>query len=78
MKTLKQWVRGWLDWLAVKLGYTPKAYVELAQIEVDYWRDCYTAEKRAHCFAIDRLNKLMRYRHVQAVAAMIDAGRGRL
>lgn len=77
MKTLKRWVRGWLDWLAVSLGYTPKAYAEFAQTEVDFWREAYTDAQRRYSIAQDRLNKLMRYKHVQAVAKTLDEGKPR-
>jgi len=78
MKTLKRWVRDLLDWVAVSLGYTPLAYTELAQGEADYWREAYAAAQRRYSIAQDRLNRLMRYKRVQEVAATIDAGRGRL
>lgn len=77
MKRLKQWVRSWLDWLAVKLGYTLKANQDYLIEECTAWRVKYAEANRRWNIAQDRLNKLMRYKHVQAVAAMIDAGRAK-
>lgn len=70
-----------LDWLAVKLGYTSMRLYELdtrmLYDEVESWRNAYTDAQRRYSFAQDRLNKLMRYKHVQAVAATLDNGKPR-
>jgi len=72
MKRLKQWVRGWLDWLAVKLGYTRADDAKAAWESSEAWRSAYTDAQRRYSFAQDRLNKLMRYKKVQEQAARID------
>ncbi len=77
MKTLKRWVRDLLDWIAVSLGYTPVEYVKEIEGEADAWREAYTSAQRRYSIAQDRLNRLMRYKHVQKAAANLDSGRAR-
>lgn len=78
MKRLKQWVRGWLDSLAVVLGYTHKTHLDQLEEDCDAWRAAYADANRRWNIAQDRLNRLMKYKRVQEVAATIDEGRGRL
>jgi membrane protein required for beta-lactamase induction len=66
-----------LDWIAAKLGYTSKDYAGLLEEQVDAWREAYTDAQRRYSFAQDRLNRLMRYKHVQAVAKTLDEGKPR-
>lgn len=78
MKTLKRWIRGWVDRIAIGFGYVRLDHYKVAVNAIDPWMNAYADAQRRYSFAQDRLNKLMRYKHVQAVAAMIDEGRGRL
>ena len=66
-----------LDWIAAKLGYTSLAYAKEIEGEADAWREAYTDAQRRYSFAQDRLNRLMRYKHVQAVAKTLDEGKPR-
>ena len=66
-----------LDWIAAKLGYTSKDCAGLLEEQVDAWREAYTDAQRRYSFAQDRLNRLMRYKHVQAVAKTLDEGKPR-
>lgn len=67
-----------LDWIAAKLGYTRADDAKAAWEASEAWREAYTDAQRRYSIAQDRLNRLMRYKRVQEVAATIDAGRGRL
>lgn len=71
MKTLKQWLRGCLDWLALRLGYTRTDDAASA------WRDAYNNAQCLYSIAQERLNKLMQYKKVQEQAKRIDSGRVR-